>query len=406
MDHVVAGPQVLQQRSHRATLALPLRVARLAEAEDLGVGEDRERELGDPESFSERDVQEHERPGCRRLLERLAGSGCDVALGEQLGEPRRLRCGDDARALAGRGDLAQEPIEPPGVARRARPAEPQGAAVRARADRAAVRRCALDRGPSDVLRGQRVGGEAVGPELLTPLLGLRLVRIPLELELDRVLEHDARAIRREMVQQRCRRAERGRERVNTRDVAQLAERLDDPGVRRQLVMVGELLPAGLREAVRELRPAVERELARRQDEHAPGRLLRALRHRVERAERLDVVAEELDPDRGVRGSRVDVDDAAAPGERAGLVHLGDRLVAEREEPACGLLPLDPVTDPDRAGARGQVLGRDGVLHERAERRHDGQRPTAGDPGERLQPGVHCRDRGRPDLEWHRLVLRE
>ncbi len=58
---------------------------------------------------------------------------------------------------------------------------------------------------------------------------------------------------------------------------------------------------------------------------------RALVGRVEAAERVDLVAEELDPDRQARAGREDVDDPAAPGELAPAGDLDHRLVAEAEQ---------------------------------------------------------------------------
>src|SRR5205085_7249103 len=109
---VVARLQVLEERADRHAPAPPLGMAWLAEAEDLRVGEHAQAELGDREAFRERHVEEHERPGRRGIGDRLLWRDGDVALREQLGEPRGLRRGDDAGARAGGGDLAQELIEP------------------------------------------------------------------------------------------------------------------------------------------------------------------------------------------------------------------------------------------------------------------------------------------------------
>ena len=58
---------------------------------------------------------------------------------------------------------------------------------------------------------------------------------------------------------------------------------------------------------------------------------RALRERRERADRFDLVAEELDPERLAAGGRKDVDDAAAHGEMAALLDALDPLVAGQRE---------------------------------------------------------------------------
>jgi len=63
--------------------------------------------------------------------------------------------------------------------------------------------------------------------------------------------------------------------------------------------------------------AVERQLTRGADAQLVAHLRRALRRRIERADALDVVAEELDAQRLVFGRRPDVDDAAAACRLAG-----------------------------------------------------------------------------------------
>jgi hypothetical protein len=59
---------------------------------------------------------------------------------------------------------------------------------------------------------------------------------------------------------------------------------------------------------------------------------RSLRERREGADRLDLVAEELDPQRVAAGGREDVDQASADRELAALLHAVDALVAGEREP--------------------------------------------------------------------------
>ena len=73
---------------------------------------------------------------------------------------------------------------------------------------------------------------------------------------------------------------------------------------------------------------------------------RALVGRVERAERVDLVAEELDPDRQRQRRREDVDDAAPARRLATAGDLGDRDVAEVEQ----LAQERVLVDPARRGA--------------------------------------------------------
>src|SRR6185503_1649997 len=152
----------------------------------------------------------------------------------------------------------------------------------------------------------------------TTLLGLRLVRVVRELELYGVLEDDGRADG-QVVEERRGRAERRGERVQPGHVAAFPKRVDDRGVRPQLLVLAiDLVPAAFDEMRGELRRELERVLARGEDVDGLELLLRALRHRVEGTQRLDIVAEELDADRHRRGRRVHVEDAAAARERSGL----------------------------------------------------------------------------------------
>ena len=72
-------------------------------------------------------------------------------------------------------------------------------------------------------------------------------------------------------------------------------------------------------------------LAGRIDRRAVDRAERALRERRERADLLDLVAEELDAERLAPGRREDVDEPAADGELAALLDALDALVARRGE---------------------------------------------------------------------------
>ncbi len=79
--------------------------------------------------------------------------------------------------------------------------------------------------------------------------------------------------------------------------------------------------------LQEVGPAFGRRIERR----LCDRVERALRERREGAHRLDLVAEELDPERLAAGRREDVDDAAAHGELAAVVHALGALVAREGE---------------------------------------------------------------------------
>ena len=72
---------------------------------------------------------------------------------------------------------------------------------------------------------------------------------------------------------------------------------------------------------------VEAALRGRPDRRAFDRVQRALREGRERADALDLVAEELDAQRLAAGGRVDVDDPSPERELAALLHPVDALVA-------------------------------------------------------------------------------
>ena len=91
---------------------------------------------------------------------------------------------------------------------------------------------------------------------------------------------------------------------------------------------------------------------------------RPLVGRVERAQRVDLVAEELDPDRQVHRRREHVDDAAAPRELAAAGDLRHGRVAEIEQVAQQRVLVEPGADPQLPRLGRQVVGRDRVLEQR------------------------------------------
>jgi hypothetical protein len=238
VNDVVARLQVGEERADRDAAAAALGMPRLAEAEDLGIGEHAQAELRDGEAFGEADVSENEGTLRRHLGHRVAGRGGHVAVREQLGEPRRLRRRDHPEVASGGGDFAQEGIEPSRVRGDATPPQSQRVGVGPHTHRAVLVGRGVDAVARHIWRRESADREALLVELGATLLGLRLMRVVREAELDRVLEHDGAPVA-EMIEQRCGRAERGRERVGARSGAALAQRLHQRRVRLQLV----LLPA-------------------------------------------------------------------------------------------------------------------------------------------------------------------
>ena len=254
---------------------------------------------------------EDERAFRRHLGHAVVRGGGDIAIGEQLREPGGLRRRDDAQIASCTCDLAQECVETARVRGDAAPAEPQGVGVGTDAHRAVLVGRRVETVARHVRRREDGYGETLFAQLLAPFVGLRLVRIVREPELDRVLEDDRGAVA-EMVQQRGRRSERGRERVGARRDAALAQRLDQRRVRLQLVLLAtRRCPTRSGETLRERGRALERVFTRGQDVDRVGGVLRALRDRIESAERLDVVAEELDAHRHVGRGGIHVEDPAA-----------------------------------------------------------------------------------------------
>ena len=137
------------------------------------------------------------------------------------------------------------------------------------------------------------------------------------------------------------------------------------------------------ESLREPARAAE-ELRRREEGHPLQRPDGPLVGRVEGAERVDLVAEELDPDRQRRRRREDVDDAAAPRELAAAGDLGGRRVAEVEQLAQQLVLAETAVDDELPRRRREVVGRDRVLDEGLDARDE-------DPRAATPPGRQGRD---------------
>ena len=104
------------------------------------------------------------------------------------------------------------------------------------------------------------------------------------------------------------------------------------------------------------------------------------------AQRIDLVAEELDPDRQRHRRREDVDDAAAPRELAAAGDLGDRHVAEVEQLAQERVLVEPGAEPELARRGRQVRRGDRVLEQRLDARDEDPGPAAPPRGERGDPG--------------------
>ena len=118
---------------------------------------------------------------------------------------------------------------------------------------------------------------------------------------------------------------------------------------------------------------LERELRRRGELDPLGLAQRALGEGREPADRLDLVAEQLQAGRPLLGRREDVEDAAADRELAALLDLVDALVAGLDEQLGDVVEVDLLAAVEREARRAQ----------RGVGNRLGERDRAGDDDRRL-----------------------
>ncbi len=158
-------------------------------------------------------------------------------------------------------------------------------------------------------------------------------------EQHRVDQRHAGALGQEVGQQGGAGMQEGHQRLGALEGDPLGEPFQRPGqAGHQGHLLARACPQGL----------VEDELAGRVEQHVVDRLDRALVADAEGAQRLDVVAPELDADRVVASGGEHVDDAAADGELAPLLDLRGARVAE-----LGQRLDQPVESHVRAGVQVQ-----------------------------------------------------
>ena len=95
------------------------------------------------------------------------------------------------------------------------------------------------------------------------------------------------------------------------------------------------------------------ELGRRGHLDLLGVAERALGKGREPAQRLDLVPEEIDPDRTVLGRREDIEQAAPDRELAAILDLVDALVSRRDEVDRRLAEVEELAGPQREAVRAQ-----------------------------------------------------
>ncbi len=131
------------------------------------------------------------------------------------------------------------------------------------------------------------------------------------------------------------------------------------------------------DAVADLRDSFpgDQELTCGEQGHFFHRAQAALVRRIEDAHRVDLVAEQLDPDGHLRGRREDVDETAAPGELAPTGHLEHRLVAQRQQVVQQLVLVDAGPDSQAARLGRQLFRFEGVLQQRLDAGHQNASAT-------------------------------
>ena len=178
-----------------------------------------------------------------------------------------------------------------------------------------------------------------------------------------------------------------------------------------LLEASRVLPERLRGPCRRVlgqcRPTSRgKELGRRQEVDLGQTPLRRLRHRIEAADRFDLVAEQLDPHR-LRGSRRPrVDQPAAVRELGDAGDLRDRVVATCHQRGEQTALRDALADA-QVRAAGLQLGRaQRPLDERQERGDEHEAPHPADVGQDAQPLGGLVVLGQRSLQRQRRALRK
>jgi hypothetical protein len=115
------------------------------------------------------------------------------------------------------------------------------------------------------------------------------------------------------------------------------------------------------------------DLSRRQEPQLLQAVTRALRCRIEGADRLDVVAEEIDAYWEVRIGREDIDDAPTPRQLTRFVDQRHQFKAMLQTPGDQLWLLQAIPEPDGTGGALEILRWHDLLHEPLRRRNDDHR---------------------------------
>ena len=369
-----------------------------ARPEDLLLGDEREPIGRQREALGEIGDADLDAPG-RRPAPARARLGLDrrgdLIVGEQpaqaLGVRERARREHDPVARgAPLGDPARERRER-GLARpRARERRAQ-LGVTARRDREPLD--AVGRiGEVDLLEDQRAARErfafeCVGSErdlgrraheppaaarelvVLERFLGIAQHALPAGLE---IVDHHERVFGQEVEHGLGAGQEQRRERLGARRHVPAQQRIDqlvDRARRHALARAERAQRLGALDHER----AVGQQVARRRRHHVSERRLAALARRIELADRLHLVAEQLDPHRRGAMGRKHVEDPAAHGELAALLDERHPRITRADQRRDERVAVDRLPELEVHGAPAHELARGHARRERGPRRHDDRR---------------------------------
>ena len=358
MDDEIARRQALEDVA-RDDPTQRLRSTNTDRAEELAVGHEGDAVRTAAEAAVEASTDERDGAGRRRRLDPIDDRHAVAGLVEDLGKPRRLirREHDPGAILAPRLDGIREATRATQRQRRLAPAEQVARAAATRGHRDVARRFGLPgqlQGPRGnqpglpVTRWQVAQRPVLGQLASLHQLGPPLIGLPPQErrsfgDVARLIEHEDRA-RVDVVETR-RRGE-----VGGPDLGGVADRegprrLGGTTVGSQRVVARPLEPGKVPgEPLRQSGSASSEAFAdrghargreqefRRGQEDGPLDLAgRALVGGIERPQRVDLIAEELDADRQLHRWREHVDDATATRELAPTGDLGDRAVPKIEQ---------------------------------------------------------------------------
>src|SRR6185437_3882127 len=186
----------------------------------------------------------------------------------------------------------------------------------------------------------------------------------------RGITHDDRVGRQVVEQRRCLLEEERQVELDAGRREALADAAVNGGPARVALEAGAETPAELPNGI-----GIERHLARGQQAHALERVERALRVRIEAADRLDLLIEKIDAQRRRAAHREDIEERAAHRELAGARDLTDARISGIRQSLAEGLELERLAARELERAALHVLLRRQPLHQRV--RRDDQTSVSG-----------------------------